>query len=177
MTLPSLDTLINNSGYIVGLIGISMAGIGAFGNAFSKNEKLKDKTATELVELLQKTVDTLRADFDNLEAEYEKSKEHATAQHLENSKEISRLAGENATLTKLLQGRDENYLRFQATGLKAFDAIEKMAPAMSRLLVVMEQHVSNETRIFGFEKQAIRRTGALSKSGTAKKKPAARKRK
>lgn len=146
MTLPPLETILNNGGIIIGLIGVGMAGIGAFGNSFSKNEKLKDKTATELVELLQKTVDTLRTDFDNLQEEYEKSKEHATQQYLENSKEISRLAGENATLTKLLQGRDENYLRFQATGLKAFDAIEKMAPAMSRLLVVMEKHVENESQ-------------------------------
>lgn len=140
MNLPPLESLINVGGYVIGLIGLGIAGIGQFGNAFSKNEKLKDKTATELVGLLQTTVQTLRDDFTNLQTEYESDKKKWHDSHLENAKEISRLAGENATLTKILQGRDEAHIRFQESGFKAFAAIEQMAPAMTRLLVVMERH-------------------------------------
>lgn len=157
MSFPPLSDLASSAGYIIGLIGIGFAGIGAFGNSFSKNEKLKDKTATELVELLQKTVDTLRADLTSLQTESDLNKDKATEQHLENSKEIARLSGENATLTKLLQGRDENYLKFQATGLKAFDAIENMAPAMQRLLVVMEKHVENESQYISAAKSPVKK--------------------
>lgn len=146
MTLPALESLLNVGGYVIGLIGLGVAGIGSFGNAFSKTEKLKDKTAKELVELLQTTVNTLRDDFTSLQDEYEQDKKKWHESHLENAREISRLSGENETLTKILQGRDEAHVRFQEMGFKAFAAIETMAPAMQRMLVVMEKHCEQTER-------------------------------
>jgi regulator of replication initiation timing len=103
-------------------------------NLFSKTEKAKDAASTELVALLQTTVNTLKTQLDDLQKS-----------HIENVKETSRLRGENETLTKILQGRDEATIKFQQQGLVAFETIakstlffEKLAGTLDRI----DEHLS-----------------------------------
>lgn len=110
------------------IISIGFNVIQAFANGFSKTEKLKDKASAELVQILQTTLDTLKKEFTALQAS-----------HLENVKETARARGENETLTKILQGRDDTTLLFQKQGFVAFEIMAKQAPMMERIASTLDR--------------------------------------
>ena len=112
---------------IVGIIGIGWSGITAYQKGFGKFEIEKDQAAKDLVKILQATVDALKKQVDEL-----------GKSHIENMREISHLSGENATLMKILQGRDEMAIKFQSEGFAAFARIAKMADGFEHLAQVLE---------------------------------------
>jgi len=129
-------------GVVAGVVAITFAAIQAFSSGFSATEKQKNQASMDLVELLQKTVDTLKADLEDLQEQFEKTKDDAQKQHLESSKETARLRGENETLIKILQGRDEQYIKFQQEGFLSFKRIEGMSSSLEKLVVALEKHLA-----------------------------------
>ncbi len=117
------------SGWAVAIVTGGWALVQAWQAGFSKTEKLKDKASSELIELLQKTVDALKNEVGDLQKA-----------HLENVKEISRMRGENETLTKILQGRDDATVRFQQEGFKAYQAIYQNGEALVKMVMLLEKH-------------------------------------
>ena len=112
---------------IVGIIGIGWSAITAYQKGFGKFEVQKDEAADGLVKILQQTVDALQKQVDELKRS-----------HTEQSREISQLRGENNTLMKILQGRDEMAVKFQSEGFGAFARIQTMADGFEHLAEVLE---------------------------------------
>jgi len=106
---------------MVGVVGIGWGIVTAYQKGFSKFEVEKDAAATDLVKILQTTVDALKKQVDEL-----------SKSHIENMREISHLSGENATLLKILQGRDEMAIKFQSEGFAAFARIAKMDERLNK---------------------------------------------
>lgn len=128
--MDTITTTAIGSG-IIGIIGIGWSAITAFQRGFGKFEDVKDKAAEDLVKILQTTVNELKAQVTELQKN-----------HIENMREISHLSGENATLMKILQGRDEIALKFQSEGFAAFERIQTMADGFEHLAEVLEKHVT-----------------------------------
>lgn len=131
-----MTDILTIGGGIVLVISVAFNAIQAFSEGFSKTEKAKDKASSELVELLQKTVNALKDELGELQKA-----------HLDNVKEISRLSGENQTLTKILQGRDEATVRFQQQGMSAFLLIEKQGEFFKTHGAFLERLTSTLDRI------------------------------
>ena len=120
-------------GTIAGIIAITFAAIHAYALGFSKTEKIKDNASQELVKILQSTVNELRVEVTNL-----------SKAHLENQREISKLSGENETLMEILQGRDDDYLRFRQEGFAAFKRIEENHETMVKLFSLLERNLAKK---------------------------------
>jgi len=120
-------------GTIAGIIAITFAAIQAYSLGYSKTEKQKDQASKELVKILQATVETLQSEVKALHL-----------MHLENTKEISKLGGENETLLKILQGRDDAYLRFQQEGFTAFKRIEENHETTAKLFELLEKTLTKK---------------------------------
>lgn len=118
-TTPSWFTA--SVGWVVGIIGISFAVIQAYARGFSETAKIKSVASKDLIMILQTTVDTLKEDV----VELKKS-------DLSKTKEISRLSGQNKTLTEILQGRDEEYTKFQEEGFAAFKRIADVHETLAK---------------------------------------------
>lgn len=129
-------------GVIAGIVAVAFGVIQAFNLGWSKTEEKKDKVSSDLIDLLSKTVDTLKVDLKTLQDETTKYKEETQRQHLESSKETARLRGENETLIKILQGRDEQYIKFQQEGFLSFKRIETMSDNLGKLVVALEKHLA-----------------------------------
>lgn len=119
------------TGWIVGLIAVSFAAIQAYANGFSATEKAKDNASKDLVKILQATVETLKEEMKDLQA-----------MHMQNVQAIARLTGENDTLLKILQGRDETYLKFQQEGFAAFKRIENNEGDIKKLIELLEKNLT-----------------------------------
>lgn len=119
------------TGWIVGLIAVSFAAIQAYANGFSATEKAKDNASKDLVKILQATVETLKEEMKDLQA-----------MHLQNVQAIARLTGENDTLLKILQGRDDTYLKFQQEGFAAFKRIENNEGDIKKLIELLEKNLT-----------------------------------
>lgn len=122
------------AGYIVGAIGVGFAAIQAYSSGFSATEKAKDQASQELVKILQATVETLKAEMKEMQQN-----------HIGNVTAIAQLKGENETLLKILQGRDEKYLKFQQEGFAAFKRVESTQSDMRRLISLLEKNLVPKT--------------------------------
>lgn len=116
------------SGYVIGIIGIGFAIVQAYAKGFSATEKLKDDAAQQLVAILQTTVEALKVEMKEMQRH-----------HIENVTAIAQLKGENETLLKILQGRDEKYLAFQQEGFAAFKRVESTQNDMKKLVTLLTQ--------------------------------------
>ena len=123
------------SGWVVGIIAVGFSAIQAFSKGFSATEHAKDQASKELVTILQATVETLKAEMKEVQGH-----------HLENVQAIAKLRGENETLVKILQGRDETYLKFQQEGFAAFKRIEDNHNITVRLVDLLEKHLVTPKR-------------------------------
>lgn len=119
------------AGWAVGIVAVGFAVIQAYARGFSETEKIKDQAAKDLVKILQATVDTLKEEMKVFQ-------QH----HIENVKAIAQLKGENDTLLKILQGRDDKYLKFQQEGFAAFKRVEDSQTDMKRLISLLEKNFS-----------------------------------
>ena len=135
MDIINLPEWASVAGYIVGIIGAGFAAIQAYANGFSATEKQKDQASKDLVKILQATVNTLKEEMKEVQS-----------QHLSNVEAIARLRGENETLVKILQGRDETYLKFQQEGFAAFQRITENSTQMTRLVNLLEKHLNKTKR-------------------------------
>lgn len=118
-------------GWILALIAVIFAAIQAYTKGFSETEKIKDQAAKDLVKILQATVDTLKAEMKELQKN-----------HLMNVEAIASLKGENATLAKILQGRDDTYLKFQQEGFLAFKKIDENTDSIKELVRLLDKHLN-----------------------------------
>ena len=118
-------------GWFVGAIAVGFAVIQAYSSKFSATEKIKDQASKDLVKILQATVDTLRTEMKELQLH-----------HLQNVEAIANLKGENSTLAKILQGRDETYLKFQQDGFMAFRKIEESNNGIKELVQLLDKHLT-----------------------------------
>jgi len=119
------------AGWVVGLIGVGFAAIQAYSNGFSATEKAKDQASQDLVKILQATVETLKAEMKEMQNN-----------HIGNVTAIAQLKGENETLLKILQGRDEKYLKFQQDGFAAFKRVENTEKNIERLVGLLERKLT-----------------------------------
>jgi TolA-binding protein len=119
------------AGYVVGAIGVGFAAIQAYSSGFSATEKAKDQASKELVTILQETVETLKAEMKEMQNN-----------HINNVTAIAQLKGENETLLKILQGRDEKYLKFQQDGFAAFKRVENTEKNIERLVGLLERKLT-----------------------------------
>ena len=121
-------------GTVAGIIAVGFATIKAFNIGWSSTEKAKDQAAKDLVTILQSTVETLKGEMKEMQAN-----------HLSNVSELGRLKGENETLMKILQGRDETYLKFQQEGFAAFKRISDNEADMKELLGLLRKALTPNT--------------------------------
>lgn len=119
------------TGWIVGLMAVSFSVIKAYSDGFSSTEKAKDQASKDLVKILQATVETLKEEMKELQTN-----------HISNVTAIAQLKGENETLLKILQGRDEKYLKFQQEGFAAFKRIENNEGDIKRLIDLLEKNLT-----------------------------------
>lgn len=121
------------TGWIVGVIAVGFSVIKAYSDGFSATEKAKDTASKELVQILQATVETLKEEMKELQSN-----------HIMNVTAIAQLKGENETLLKILQGRDEKYLAFQQEGFAAFKRIENNEGDIKRLIDLLEKTLTKK---------------------------------
>ena len=121
------------TGWIVGLIAVGFSVVKAYSDGFSATEKAKDAASKELVQILQATVETLKEEMKELQSN-----------HIMNVTAIAQLKGENETLLKILQGRDEKYLAFQQEGFAAFKRIENNEGDIKRLIDLLEKNLTRK---------------------------------
>lgn len=120
------------TGWVVGVIAVGFSVVKAYSDGFSATEKAKDAASKELVQILQATVETLKEEMKELQSN-----------HIMNVTAIAQLKGENETLLKILQGRDEKYLAFQQEGFAAFKRIENNEGDIKRLIDLLEKNLTN----------------------------------
>lgn len=125
------DWVAETGGWVVGIIAIGFAALQAYSRGFSETEKIKDQAAKDLVKILQATVDALKTEMSQLREA-----------HMENVAAIANLKGENATLAKILQGRDDAYLQFQQQGFVAFKKIEENNSDIKDLIKLLDKHLT-----------------------------------
>lgn len=121
------------TGWIVGVIAVGFSVIKAYSDGFSATEKAKDIASKELVQILQATVETLKEEMKELQSN-----------HIMNVTAIAQLKGENETLLKILQGRDEKYLAFQQEGFAAFKRIENNEGDIKKLIDLLEKNLTRK---------------------------------
>lgn len=121
------------TGWIVGVIAVGFSVIKAYSDGFSATEKAKDNASKELVQILQATVETLKEEMKELQGN-----------HIQNVTAIAQLKGENETLLKILQGRDEKYLAFQQEGFAAFKRIENNEGDIKKLIDLLEKNLTKK---------------------------------
>ena len=104
--------------------GLYIAGI--FKKAKDEEEEKENKEEDRLIDILQKTVDTLK---DQVGTQKKAHDEQITQLQKDVSgltHQINALKVENQTLIKVLQGRDEKMQKFYENGLIAFGRIEQI---------------------------------------------------
>lgn len=111
-------------------------------------KKGKDGEDDRLIKILEGTVNALKVKVDNQKEEYDETIGKLTDKIDTLTSKVEHLEKENETLTKVLQGRDEQTQLFYKkafeaieTGEKTYKSIENLNKNQEDLLAVLKQHL------------------------------------
>lgn len=105
---------------------------------FPARRKENDSATATLVKTLQDTVKALQ---DEQEIQKDKIKKLEDS-HKKNEDKIVTLETENKRMLDILQGRDEDTIRFQKEGFEAMSRMNKMADSIDKLVKVVESNTA-----------------------------------
>ena len=130
---------------IGGIITVVVLGVLYIVGLFKKG---KDQEDDRLIKILEGTVNALEQKVDNQKKEHDTMIQDLTVKIEELTETVGHLEKENQTLTKVLQGRDEQTQLFYKkafeaidTGNKTFALVEAMNKAHTELMKILVEHL------------------------------------
>ena len=132
--LSSLPGIVLSAGSILGVIAIGILFVAGVW------KKGKDGEDDRLINILKSTVDTLEKKVDDQKKNHDEILSNLTKNIHDLTVKVDNLERENETLTKVLQGRDEQTQNFYK---KAFDAME----VANKTLILVETMNKNHTEL------------------------------